>query len=91
MILPYNIGEPYLVLHSNPPSPPLPSPRFSVILLRSFQPENVLLDKEGEVKLTGFALAGLFDPSIGGHVANLLHATCGTADYAAPEVKSRTI
>lgn len=39
------------------------------------------------MKLTGFALAGLFDPSLGGnHVENLLHATCGTPDYTAPEV-----
>lgn len=52
------------------------------------QPENVLLDARGNVKLTGFALAGLFDPSLGdNHVENLLHATCGTPDYAAPEVK----
>lgn len=39
------------------------------------------------MKLTGFALAGLFDPSLGeNHVENLLHATCGTPDYTAPEV-----
>ncbi|CAM9848213.1 unnamed protein product [Ectocarpus sp. 6 AP-2014] len=53
---------------------------------RDIKSENVLLDKEGVVKLAGFALAGLFDPSTGGHPANLLHATCGTPDYVAPEV-----
>ncbi|CAM9514133.1 unnamed protein product [Pylaiella littoralis] len=53
---------------------------------RDIKPENVLLDKKGGIKLTGFALAGLFDPSIGDDVANLLHATCGTPDYIAPEV-----
>lgn len=52
------------------------------------QPENVLLNKGGVVKLTGFALAGLFDPSIGDHPANLLHTTCGTPDYIAPEVSA---
>ncbi|CAB1118335.1 unnamed protein product [Ectocarpus sp. CCAP 1310/34] len=50
------------------------------------QPENVLLDKRGVVKLTGIALAGLLAPSIGDHPANHLHATCGTPDYIAPEV-----
>lgn len=55
------------------------------------QPENVLLDARGNVKLTGFALAGLFDPSLGDdHVENLLHATCGTPDYTAPEVLDPT-
>ncbi|CAM9299467.1 unnamed protein product [Ectocarpus sp. 12 AP-2014] len=53
---------------------------------RDIKPENILLDKGGVVKLTGIALAGLFDPSIGDHPANLLHATCGTPDYVAPEV-----
>ncbi|CAM9568779.1 unnamed protein product [Ectocarpus fasciculatus] len=53
---------------------------------RDIKPENVLLNKGGVVKLTGFALAGLFDPSIGDHPANLLHTTCGTPDYIAPEV-----
>lgn len=46
----------------------------------------MLLDERGNVKLMGFALAGLFDPSTGDHVTNLLHATCGTPEYTAPEV-----
>ncbi|CAN0256229.1 unnamed protein product, partial [Laminaria digitata] len=49
------------------------------------QPENVLVDSRGNAKLSGFALAGFFSPS-GDDVANLLHASCGTADYSAPEV-----
>lgn len=63
--------------------PPLP------LALPHPQPENVLLDDHGNVKLTGFALAGLFDPSLGADVTNLLHASCGTPEYAAPEVRRR--
>lgn len=68
-------------------SPPPRRPSFCSPRSLSRQPENVLLDKKGGIKLTGFALAGLFDPSIGDDVANLLHATCGTPDYIAPEVR----
>lgn len=53
----------------------------------AWQPENVLLDDRGNVKLTGFALAGIIDPLLGNDVTNLLHATCGTPEYTAPEVR----
>lgn len=72
------------------PSPPSFSAALAVVVVR--QPENVLLDARGSVKLTGFALAGLFDPSLGdNNVENLLHATCGTPDYTAPEVLTRSL
>lgn len=62
---------------------------FSIVPLVpsvSLQPENVILDRRRNVKLTGFALAGLFDPGMGHDVVNLMHLACGTPDYTAPEV-----
>ena len=61
----------------HPPPPPAPLA----------QPENVLVDTRGNIKLSGFALAGHFLPSRGNDVVNLLHACCGTPDYVAPEVR----
>lgn len=59
---------------------------FPCVVSYATQPENVLLDQHHNVKITGFALAGWFDPSLRDDVANLMHATCGTPDYTAPEV-----
>lgn len=51
---------------------------------RDLKLENVLLDEEGIVKISDFGLSGLFKfDSV--HIG-LMHTTCGTVNYLAPEV-----
>jgi serine/threonine protein kinase len=53
---------------------------FFILLL---QPENVLVDRKGNIKISDFGLSAL--PQ---HLGNdgLLHTTCGSPNYIAPEV-----
>lgn len=51
---------------------------------RDLKPENILLNISGDVKVSDFGLSSLYrDPS---NLTQLLHTTCGTINYLAPEV-----
>lgn len=55
---------------------------------RDLKPENILLDGAGNVKISDFGLSNLYS---GGddEALKLLHTTCGTPNYVAPEVGYR--
>lgn len=51
---------------------------------RDLKLENVLLDQDGRVKISDFGLSGLF--KFDSTSISLMHTTCGTVNYLAPEV-----
>ncbi|XP_048492887.1 CBL-interacting protein kinase 32 isoform X5 [Beta vulgaris subsp. vulgaris] len=51
---------------------------------RDLKPENLLLDKTGDLKVSDFGLSAISQQQIQGD--GLLHTTCGTPNYVAPEV-----
>ncbi|GAB2274248.1 CBL-interacting protein kinase 18 [Dionaea muscipula] len=53
---------------------------------RDLKPENLLLDEHDNLKVTDFGLSALAETK---HQDGLLHTTCGTPAYVAPEVISR--
>ncbi|XP_031554011.1 ribosomal protein S6 kinase beta-1-like [Actinia tenebrosa] len=55
------------------------------IIYRDLKPENILLDATGHVKLTDF---GLCKESV--FENNLTHTFCGTIEYMAPEILTRS-
>jgi len=50
---------------------------------RDLKPENLLLDDEAMLKISDFGLSALYGSD---HNMTLLHTTCGTPNYVAPEV-----
>jgi len=56
---------------------------------RDLKPENLLLDKDDNLKISDFGLSALYSSGEGTMIscrAELLHTTCGTPNYVAPEV-----
>ena len=57
---------------------------------RDLKPENLLLDARGVLKISDFGLSAVYGSDDASVRKTLLHTTCGTPNYVAPEVLAET-
>ena len=57
-------------------------------LIRVIAAENLLLDEQSNLKISDFGLSALYGGESSDDRMTLLHTTCGTPNYVAPEVLS---
>ena len=68
--------------HHPPPPPPPLLPSSHKVAHRDLKPENLLLDSVNRVKIADFGLSNLMKDG------EFLRTSCGSPNYAAPEVVS---